>query len=219
MGRFMTYVWVYIGFAIHAAQAVPTYTPDRFYTHIHTLTTPPPPFPLFHHTKKNNQNPRQIEVAVFRVRALSSPKIRYKIDVNAQQTGLSGGLNLCVYMCTCQRVGAAVHHNHRPPQQVLPTKPPHSNPPPPTHKPHTPPSTPHKHRTGAVLTCRDPVFGEEGIHLVVVEGGPRAIRRCVFRGFVWLEGGRGSLIGDRWMCVRASPLISLTPQLTAGTSS
>ena len=32
----------------------------------------------------------QIEVALFRVRQLNSPKIRYKIDVNAQQSGLSG---------------------------------------------------------------------------------------------------------------------------------
>lgn len=60
-----------------------------------------------------------MQVALFRVRDLSSPKIRYKIDVNAQQYGL----------------------------------------------------------TGAVLSCRDPAFGEQGIHLVVVEGGPRAIRR------------------------------------------
>lgn len=58
-------------------------------------------------------------MALFRVRDLSSPKIRYKIDVNAQQHGL----------------------------------------------------------TGAVLSCRDPAFGEAGIHLVVVEGGPRAVRR------------------------------------------
>lgn len=62
-----------------------------------------------------------MQVALFRVRDLSSPKIRYKIDVNAQQYGL----------------------------------------------------------TGAVLSCRDPAFGEQGIHLVVVEGGPRAIRRSV----------------------------------------
>ncbi|GAB5037769.1 u4 u6 small nuclear ribonucleoprotein, partial [Nannochloropsis oceanica] len=53
--------------------------------------------------------------------AVELPKIRYKIDVNAQQSGLSG----------------------------------------------------------AVLSCRDPSFGEEGLHLVVVEGGPRSIRRFV----------------------------------------
>ncbi|KAM3567783.1 hypothetical protein VYU27_010079, partial [Nannochloropsis oceanica] len=68
-----------------------------------------------------NDMKKQLEVALFRVRQLSSPKIRYKIDVNAQQSGLSG----------------------------------------------------------AVLSCRDPSFGEEGLHLVVVEGGPRSIRRFV----------------------------------------
>ncbi|EWM24781.1 u4 u6 small nuclear ribonucleoprotein prp3, partial [Nannochloropsis gaditana] len=86
-----------------------------------------------------NDMKKQIEVALFRVRQLHSPKIRYKIDVNAQQSGLSG----------------------------------------------------------AVLTCRDPAFGEEGMHLVVVEGGPRSVRRFVklmTRRIKWRaqqEGGGG----------------------------
>jgi hypothetical protein len=50
---------------------------------------------------------------------------------------------------------------------------------------------------GAVLTCRDPAFGEEGMHLVVVEGGPRSVRRFVklmTRRIKWRaqqEGGGG----------------------------
>lgn len=58
-------------------------------------------------------------MALFRVRDLSNPQIRFKVDVNAQENMLSGG----------------------------------------------------------VLMCKDPSYGELGMNLVVVEGGPKAIRR------------------------------------------
>ncbi|TFJ86696.1 hypothetical protein NSK_001784 [Nannochloropsis salina CCMP1776] len=141
-----------------------------------------------------NDMKKQIEVALFRVRQLHSPKIRYKIDVNAQQSGLSGGEGgrkggkagrregRREGKRTTMLPGGAQTDDECPllDSSPLPLPPLVTSPP-----------------VGAVLTCRDPAFGEEGMHLVVVEGGPRSVRRFVklmTRRIKWRaqqEGGGG----------------------------
>ena len=78
-------------------------------------------------------------MALFRVRDLSNPQIRFKVDVNAQENMLTGG----------------------------------------------------------VLMCKDPSYGEAGMNLVVVEGGPKAIRRYIklmMRRIKWASTGKD--VGD-----------------------
>lgn len=39
-----------------------------------------------------------VQVAVFRVADMSDPKRRFKVDVNAQQRYLTGGVVMCTYV-------------------------------------------------------------------------------------------------------------------------
>jgi len=46
--------------------------------------------------------------------------------------------------------------------------------------------------TGGVVMCKDPSYGETGLNLVVVEGGPKAVRRYIKLMLRRIKWGRSS---------------------------